>query len=293
MTGSKGTRYSFRTGTDTYSIAAASMPWCVENLGKVWTIIYADYAWGQSTNQELKLFIEKAGGKVLTSIPVPLDTKDFVPYVAQIPGGQPGRAAGVHRLAVGCLLHAGEDDGPRQEDEDVLVVGEPRVDRSRATSKARPKASISSRISRACWPHKNDEFHKEFNKAHRHRRRLRARDRRHARDGQEPRLAGLGGHLRHQGRDRNSGYKTRNDVEGVIQALEGMQMKNSLGAPAGRQAHPPRRSRRHHRLLHQSRRERKVRGQEANSEGRAREEHAVASQSVDDAGVTIWAMTNS
>ena len=85
VTGSKGTRFSFRTGTDTYSIAAASMPWCVENLGKVWSIIYADYAWGQSTNQESKLFIEKAGGKVLTSIPVPLDTKDFVPYLAQIP----------------------------------------------------------------------------------------------------------------------------------------------------------------------------------------------------------------
>src|SRR3954464_1225066 len=86
VTGSKGTRYSFRPGTATYSIAAASMPWCVENLGKVWTIIYADYAWGQSTNQESKLFIEKAGGKVLGSIAVPLDTKDFVPYLAQIPG---------------------------------------------------------------------------------------------------------------------------------------------------------------------------------------------------------------
>src|SRR5436853_1885272 len=85
VTGSKGTRFSFRTGTDTYSISAASMPWCVQNLGKTWTIIYADYAWGQSTNQESKLFIEKAGGKVLASIPVPLDTKDFVPYVAQIP----------------------------------------------------------------------------------------------------------------------------------------------------------------------------------------------------------------
>src|ERR1700752_2177080 len=63
VTGSKGTRFSFRTGTDTYSIAAASMPWCVENLGKVWTIIYADYAWGQSQNQESKLFLEQSGGK--------------------------------------------------------------------------------------------------------------------------------------------------------------------------------------------------------------------------------------
>src|ERR1700745_3577517 len=86
VTGAKGTRFSLRTGTATYSIAAASMPWCAQNFGMVWTIIYADYAWGQSTNQEFKLFIEKAGGKVLASIPVPLYTKDFVPYLAQIPG---------------------------------------------------------------------------------------------------------------------------------------------------------------------------------------------------------------
>ena len=30
-----------------------------------------------------------------------------------------------------------------------------------------------------------------------------------------------------------SGYKTRKDVEGVIRALEGMEMKNSLGHPQG------------------------------------------------------------
>src|SRR6202521_4031575 len=61
-TGSKGTRYSFRTGADTYSIAASSLPWCVESFGKVWTIIYADYAWGQSTAQESRVYIERAGG---------------------------------------------------------------------------------------------------------------------------------------------------------------------------------------------------------------------------------------
>ena len=131
VTGSKGTRFSFRTGTDTYSIAAASVPWCVENLGKVWSIIYADYAWGQSTNQESKLFIEKAGGKVLTSIPVPLDTKDFVPYVAQIPAESRGRSAGVHRLPIGGVLHAGQGDGSGEENENVLVLGEPGIDRSR------------------------------------------------------------------------------------------------------------------------------------------------------------------
>src|SRR5436305_9338438 len=73
-TGQKGTRFSFRTGTDTYSIAAASLPWCVESFGKTWTIIYADYAWGQSTSQESKVYIERAGGKVLASSAVRIDT---------------------------------------------------------------------------------------------------------------------------------------------------------------------------------------------------------------------------
>jgi branched-chain amino acid transport system substrate-binding protein len=86
VTGSKGTRYSFRTGGDTYSISAACIPWCYQNLGKEWTIIYADYAWGQSTREESQGQVERLGGKVLRTIPVPLDTKDFVPYIAQIPG---------------------------------------------------------------------------------------------------------------------------------------------------------------------------------------------------------------
>ena len=86
VTGSKGTRYSFRTGGDTYSISAACIPWCYQNLGKQWTIIYADYAWGQSTRDESQGQVERLGGKVLKTIAVPLDTKDFVPYIAQIPG---------------------------------------------------------------------------------------------------------------------------------------------------------------------------------------------------------------
>lgn len=83
-TGSKGTRYSFRTGTDTYGLAAAGAPWAFENLGKTWTIISPDYAWGHSHYQEHKAVIEKLGGKVYPPIFVPLDAKDMVPYLAKI-----------------------------------------------------------------------------------------------------------------------------------------------------------------------------------------------------------------
>jgi branched-chain amino acid transport system substrate-binding protein len=84
-TGSKGSRYAFRTGTDTYALAAAGVPWAMENLGKTWTMIFPDYAWGHSHHQEHRKLIEAAGGKVNDPISVPLDTKDLVPYLARIP----------------------------------------------------------------------------------------------------------------------------------------------------------------------------------------------------------------
>ena len=84
-TGSKGTRYSFRTGTDTYALAAAGAPWAFENLGKNWTMIFPDYAWGHSHHQEHRKLIESMGGKVNDPIAVPLGTRDLVPYLAKIP----------------------------------------------------------------------------------------------------------------------------------------------------------------------------------------------------------------
>ena len=123
-TGSKGTRYSFRTGTDTYSIAAASMPWAVQNFGKTWTIIYADYAWGQSTDQEFEGF-HRARRRQSTQEHRcaaryqgfrALSRADFLRHRSP--------AAGLHRFAIGSILHPGQEHGPRQEDEDDLVVGE-------------------------------------------------------------------------------------------------------------------------------------------------------------------------
>jgi branched-chain amino acid transport system substrate-binding protein len=80
---------------------------------------------------------------------------------------------------------------------------------------------------------KNDEYHKEFNK------RLgiddfdareiggrRVMDKSHAWESWEDMFA-----LKQA--IEASGYKSRKDGEGVIRALEGMQMKNSLGHPQG------------------------------------------------------------
>ncbi len=231
-TGSKGTRYSFRTGTDTYSIAAASMPWCVENFGKTWSIIYADYAWGQSTNQESRSFIEKAGGKVLDSIAVPLDTKDFVPYLAQISADtEVLLPAFIGSLSLGFYTQAksmGFDKKMKMFSSSASIESIAPDDIQGAAEGVYFFENFPRMLSS-----KNDEYHKEFNK------RLQIDDM----DARQ-----IGGqavmdksHCWQAWEDlfalkqaiEQSGYKTRKDVEGVIQALEGMEMKNSLGHPQG------------------------------------------------------------
>lgn len=85
ITGSQGSRYVFRVGSDTYSQAIAGAPWAFQNLGKNWTFIFADYGWGWSHFNEHKKVLEKLGAKVNEPIAVPLDAKDLLPYLAKVP----------------------------------------------------------------------------------------------------------------------------------------------------------------------------------------------------------------
>jgi branched-chain amino acid transport system substrate-binding protein len=232
VTGSKGSRYSFRTGTDANSIAAASMPWGVENLGKNWAIVYADYAFGQSTNQESKTYIEKAGGKVLASIAVPVDTKDFVPYLSQIPAGtEVILPAFIGALSVAFYTQVksmGLDKTMKMLSSSASIEAISPDDIQGAAEGGYFFENFPRMLAG-----KNDEFHKEFNKH------LKIDDE-NARE--------IGGslvmdksHCWQAWEDlfafkqaiEASGYKTRKDVEGVIQALEGMEMKNSIGHPQG------------------------------------------------------------
>src|SRR6185312_16270262 len=232
VTGSKGTRFSFRTGTDTYSIAAASMPWCVENFGKKWTIIYADYAWGQSTNQESKLFIEKAGGTLLKSIGVPLDTKDFVPYLAQVSADtEVLLPAFIGSLSVAFYTQAktmGLDKKMKMYSSSASIEAIAPDDIKGAAEGVYFFENFPRQL-RA----KDDGFHKEFNKLigiddvdAREIGGQRVMDKSHGWQAWEDLFA-----LKQA--IEASGYKTRKDVEGVIRALEGMQMTNSLAHPQG------------------------------------------------------------
>lgn len=231
-TGSKGTRYSFRTGGDTYSISAACIPWCYENLGKVWTIIYADYAWGQSTKDESKAVVERLGGKVLKTIPVPLDTKDFVPYLAQIPDDtQVVLPAFIGALSVAFYTQSktmGLDKRVKMFSSSASIEAIAPDDIQGAAEGGYFLENFPRQLK-----YKDDEFHKEFIKqigiddVHgREKGGKRVIDKSHAWQCWEDIFA-------IKQAIEASGYKSRKDIEGAIRALEGIHLKNSVGHPQG------------------------------------------------------------
>jgi branched-chain amino acid transport system substrate-binding protein len=231
-TGSKGTRYSFRTGMDTYSIAAAGVPWCMENLGKNWTVVYADYAWGQSHFQETKALVEKLGGKVVGNIPVPLDAKDFVPYLTQIPG----ETQVVFSIFFGSLSVAfytqAKSMGVSNKFKMYSVSGTLEAIAPADIEGATEGVYILENFPRVL-KYKDDAAHKEHNK-------VMEIDDLDARETNSKRVMAKS-HAWQSWEDlftlkaaiEASGYKTRKDTEGVIRALEGLPMKNSIGHPQG------------------------------------------------------------
>lgn len=85
FTTSKGNRYVFRLCSNVRQEVYAVTEWAVQNLGRKWTTLVADYTWGWSYEEEFKKVLPTCGGEILTTIRAPLGTKDFMPYIANIP----------------------------------------------------------------------------------------------------------------------------------------------------------------------------------------------------------------
>lgn len=86
ITGSVGSRYVFRVNSDTYSQAAAGAEWASKNIGMKWSFVFADYAWGWSHFNEHASVLKKVpGAQILEKIAVPIGTKDFIPYLTKVP----------------------------------------------------------------------------------------------------------------------------------------------------------------------------------------------------------------
>src|SRR5215510_8195461 len=104
LTTSKCNRYSFRPCDYAPAQAVAFAPHLVDKMGKKWHIAYSDYAWGQSTRDAYADRIKKAGGEVVGVTGIPLGTADMTPFLSKISGnfdGLFGVFVGVDGVAVG------------------------------------------------------------------------------------------------------------------------------------------------------------------------------------------------
>jgi len=86
ITTSKCSRYTFRPFDFAPAQAVAFAPYLVGKVGKKWHIAYADYAWGQSTRDAYAEQIKKAGGEVVGTTGIPLGTADMTPFLSKITG---------------------------------------------------------------------------------------------------------------------------------------------------------------------------------------------------------------
>jgi branched-chain amino acid transport system substrate-binding protein len=90
LTTSKCNRYSFRPSDYAPAQAVAFAPHLVSKMGKKWHIVFADYAWGQSTRDAYVDQIRKAGGEVVGTTGIPLGTADMTPFLSKITGNFDG-----------------------------------------------------------------------------------------------------------------------------------------------------------------------------------------------------------
>jgi len=85
LTTSKCNRVSFRVHDYAPAQAVAFGP-TLAKMGKKWHIVFADYSWGQSTRDAYAAEIKKNGGTVVGTTGTPLGTADMTPFLSKISG---------------------------------------------------------------------------------------------------------------------------------------------------------------------------------------------------------------
>jgi branched-chain amino acid transport system substrate-binding protein len=90
ITTTKCSRYTFRPFDYAPAQAVAFAPYLVNKVGKKWHIAFLDYAWGQTTRDAYVEQIKKAGGEIVGSTGIPLGTADMTSFLSKI--GADGKA---------------------------------------------------------------------------------------------------------------------------------------------------------------------------------------------------------
>ncbi len=83
-TGEKGNRYVFRIRAHSAIQGRAAVGYGIKDLGKKWTFVVTDYAYGHSFYDELAPLVKERGGTIVDKIAVPVQSQDMIPYIARI-----------------------------------------------------------------------------------------------------------------------------------------------------------------------------------------------------------------
>jgi branched-chain amino acid transport system substrate-binding protein len=84
--GEKCTAYNVHYTYNTYAMAAGTGRAVVQQGGKSWFFITADYVFGKSLEADTSKVVEAAGGKILGGVKAPFPTTDFSSYLLQAQG---------------------------------------------------------------------------------------------------------------------------------------------------------------------------------------------------------------
>jgi branched-chain amino acid transport system substrate-binding protein len=84
ITGKKGNPYMFRLNESVLHEVWSTAEWAVKTMGKRWTLMGADMAWGQDQVRQWDKRIKFYGGEVVDKILIPLGTDNWVPYLSRI-----------------------------------------------------------------------------------------------------------------------------------------------------------------------------------------------------------------
>jgi len=86
LTGKDCNAYMIHYGYDTTALANGTARTILEQGGKRWFFVTADYAFGTQLQQAATKVVEAGGGKVVGSVRAPLGTSDFSSYLLQAQG---------------------------------------------------------------------------------------------------------------------------------------------------------------------------------------------------------------
>ncbi|HYH22765.1 MAG TPA: ABC transporter substrate-binding protein [Azospirillum sp.] len=86
LTGDACSPYTFHWAYDTYALAVGTGRAIVEQGGKKWFFLTADYAFGHQLEADTAAVVKKAGGTVVGAVRHPLNTADFSSFLLQAQG---------------------------------------------------------------------------------------------------------------------------------------------------------------------------------------------------------------